>query len=321
VAYIDNAGHQRQARAQYVVDASGHSGCFGSVIGKREFSTFFRKLAVFGYFDNGGRLGFPIDGNVLFQTYQDAWMWYIPLNDRLTSVGAVLPARQARLVQAGPQKALEFYIAHCPLIREFLKGATMSQERPFNTIRTRSEYSYCQTHFWMPGGILIGDAACFVDVLLSSGVHLATYAALLAARSINSILHTGLGEALCLNEFEARLRVEYAIFYQGLVGLYDMHQESTAYTNWLRALLQQSNGVYIEAPPACPTPSAQTHPDGSVAVRQSADNVATLRQYNAQQIRYNGAPGMRIEAPLPHLHHTLTPSSDQLYWLNRTAHG
>jgi halogenation protein CepH len=310
VTYLDDAGHQGQARARYVVDASGHSGCLASILGRREFSTFFRKIAVFGYFENGGRLDVPLDGNVFFHTYQDAWMWYIPLNAHLTSVGVVLPAQQATLVQKSPRQALEFYIAHCPLIHKFLKDATPSHIPPYDKIRIRSEYSYCHTHFWMPGGLLLGDAACFVDVLLSSGVHLATYGALLAARSVNSILDHNLSEELGLNEFEARLRLEYAIFYQGLIGLYDMQQESTSYTRWLRTLLQQSNGVYIAS--RLPQNAADAVP----AVRRSAANVVALRQYNARQIRYTGAPGMRVQEPLPSLSPVLVSSVDPLYWSN-----
>jgi hypothetical protein len=181
----------------------------------------------------------------------------------------------------------------------------------------------------MPGAMLIGDAACFVDVLLSSGVHLATYAALLAARSINSMLDKNFSEAVCMNEFEARLRLEYAVFYQGLVGLYDMTQDAMSYTNWLRTLLQHSNGVYIERQEkntvmhtaAVQTSSAQEDANGTVAMQRSAENVAILRQYNAQQIRYAGAPGMHSAKPLPPFHPTLTPSLDQLYWLRVLENG
>jgi halogenation protein CepH len=310
VTYLDDVGRQGQVRARYVVDASGHSGCLASAVGKREFSAFFRKIAVFGYFENGGRLDVPLDGNVFFHTYQDAWMWYIPLNAHLTSVGVVLPAQQATLVQESPRRALEFYMTHCPRLHELLKGATPAHVPPYDKVRVRSEYSYCHTHFWMPGGLLIGDAACFVDVLLSSGVHLATYGALLAARSVNSILDHNLCEEVGLNEFEARLRLEYAIFYQGLIGLYDMQQESTSYTRWLRTLLQQSNGVYLASPPV------QSAAKGGRAVRQSAANVAALRQYNARQIRYAGAPGMHVHEPLPPFSPVLMSSADPLYWSN-----
>jgi len=42
--------------------------------------------------------------------------------------------------------------------------------------------------FCGPGYMLVGDAACFLDPLLSTGVHLAQYSAMIAAASIISAI-------------------------------------------------------------------------------------------------------------------------------------
>jgi halogenation protein CepH len=68
-----------------------------------------------------------------------------------------------------------------------------------------------------------------VDPVFSSGVHLATYAGLLAARSINTLLKGDLDEASCFSEYERRYRREYGNFYQFLTAFYDMHQEPSSY--------------------------------------------------------------------------------------------
>jgi halogenation protein CepH len=93
----------------------------------------------------------------------------------------------------------------------------------------RKDWSYCNTRFSGPGAVLIGDAACFIDPVFSSGVHLATYGALLAARSINTCLAGQLDEDRCFEEFELRYRREYGNFYQFLLGFYDMHQDEESY--------------------------------------------------------------------------------------------
>ena len=62
-----------------------------------------------------------------------------------------------------------------------------------------------------------------------SGVHLATYGALLAARSINSCLDGTLNEKASFAEFEARYRREYGLFYEFLISFYDMHQDEQSY--------------------------------------------------------------------------------------------
>jgi halogenation protein CepH len=77
--------------------------------------------------------------------------------------------------------------------------------------------------------ILIGDAACFVDPVFSSGVHLATYGAMLAARSINSILDQTTDEETAFNEFEQRYRREFGVFYEFLVSFYDVHVDENSY--------------------------------------------------------------------------------------------
>jgi flavin-dependent dehydrogenase len=51
-------------------------------------------------------------------------------------------------------------------------------------VRVETDYSYAAEQFCGPGYILVGDAACFLDPLLSTGVHLALYSAINAAAGI-----------------------------------------------------------------------------------------------------------------------------------------
>jgi halogenation protein CepH len=310
VCYEDADGETREARARFVANASGQSGFSRNPVGEREYSEFFRKISVFGYYIDGGRLPRPLDGNVFFQAVDNTWIWYIPLSDRLTSVGAVLPADEAGPVKRDRRAALESYIAGCPQIADFLRDASPAAEPPFDSVRTRSEFSYCTTRFWSPGTFLVGDAACFVDVLLSSGVHLATYGALLAARSVNSVLG-GRDETHCMNEYESRLRQEYAHFYQGLVGLYDMGRDGDTYTQWLRTLLRDTNGVFIEWKERGEDGARWS---GGADAARALENLTQLRAYNAQQVRYAGPAAMTMERPVPALHHSLRASADGLSW-------
>jgi halogenation protein CepH len=77
--------------------------------------------------------------------------------------------------------------------------------------------------------VLVGDAACFVDPIFSSGVHLATYGALLAARSINSVLAQTMDEETAFREFEQRYRREYGVWYEFLVAFYDLNVNERSY--------------------------------------------------------------------------------------------
>jgi FAD-dependent halogenase len=316
VKYTDAGGRACEAHAQYVAVTTGQMGMSGRVLGPREYSLFFRKIGVFGYFEGAGRLQFPLDGNTFFETADDAWLWYIPLSESLTSVGAVISDREGAVVKADPRRALDRYISGCPMVSKMLHGATPSTKEPFAPVRLRSEYSYCRTSFWSPGVFAVGDAACFVDVLLSSGVHLATYGALLAARSINAMLDGAITETHGMNEFETRLRLEFGIFYRGLVGLYDMNSTSDAYTAWLRSLLQDTNGVFVEwREQSSPQAITESQPD---LLERSVGNVEAMRAYNAAQVRYDGGAGM-FNNPPPPVRFTLAASSDWLRWTSPAA--
>ncbi|MGN5377583.1 tryptophan 7-halogenase [Streptomyces lasalocidi] len=96
-------------------------------------------------------------------------------------------------------------------------------------MRVRKDYSYWKTSLWVPGMALANDSACFVDPVLSSGVHLATYGALLAARAVNSALDGSVPEERGFAEFEARYRREYGVFYEFLIAFYDMERGEDSY--------------------------------------------------------------------------------------------
>jgi halogenation protein CepH len=230
MSYVDAAGTARQIRARYAVDASGHkSQIYRQVGGSRKYSEFFRSLALFGYFTGGKRLPPPNSGNILCAAFDSGWFWYIPLGETLTSVGAVVRRELAGKIQGNPERALRALIDECPLISGYLQGARRVTEGDYGKLRVRKDYSYHQTRFWRPGMALIGDAACFVDPVISSGVHLATYGALLAARSINSVLAHRVDEQASFAEFERRYRREYGVFYEFLVSFYDMNVNEDSY--------------------------------------------------------------------------------------------
>ena len=230
VRYVTPDGTERAARARYVVDASGNtSRIHGRVAGKRVYSDFFRNLAVFGYFAGGQRMPSPNSGNIFCAAFDQGWLWYIPLRAGLTSVGAVIAPEHTAAIQRDPRAAWRRMIDQCAPVRAMLDGVPSATMPPYDQVRVRKDYSYWKTAFWIPGMVLAGDAACFVDPLLSSGVHLATYGALLAARSINSCLDGTLDEQASFTEFESRYRREYGLFYEFLISLYDMQKDERSY--------------------------------------------------------------------------------------------
>ncbi|MFA7767467.1 FAD-dependent oxidoreductase [Streptomyces sp. NRRL S-448] len=222
--YTDSDGGEHEVSARFVIDASGHeSPLSSSVGGTRDHAESFRGLALSGYFGNGcKRLPEPHSGDALSVTFDHGWFWYVPLFGGLTSVGAVVRRERAEKLPGDWEEALKDLIAECPTISDLLSEGMRVTAGKYGKLRIREDYAYQQTTFWRPGMILVGDAACSLDPLFSSGVHLATYSALLAARSINSVLAGDLDEKTALTEFEARYRREFGAFSELLTAFHTM---------------------------------------------------------------------------------------------------
>lgn len=230
IRYTDSSGRERVITARYLLDASGNgSRIRRHVGGTRHYSEFFKNVAIFGYFEGGKRLPGPDAGNILCAAFSEGWIWYIPLSKELTSVGAVVSRAQADKLQGDREEVLLGFINSCTIVRDMLSEARRVTTGTYGEIRTRQDYSYSNSTFWRPGMALIGDAACFIDPVFSTGVHLATYAGLLAARSINSVLSGGLDERRAFEEFEGRYRREYGVFYEFLSAFYDMQSNENSY--------------------------------------------------------------------------------------------
>jgi halogenation protein CepH len=201
---------------------------------------------LFGYFRNAQRLPEPNSGNIFCVAFDNGWFWYIPLSATMTSVGAVVSRELAAEIQGDPEKMLHKMIGQCPLIAEYLAGSERITDGEYGQIRVRKDYSYHHSRFWRPGFVLVGDAACFVDPVFSSGVHLATHGALLAGRSLNSVMEGILDEEKAFQEFESRYRHEYRVFYEYLASFYGMNADKDSYF-WEAKQITRSSAPELES--------------------------------------------------------------------------
>ena len=248
VTYVDDQGRERTAKAKYVADASGHTTRTARSIGDRVYSKFFQNIALYAYYEAGKRMPPPDDGGTLCAAFDQGWFWYIPLSESMTSVGAVVAREHADAAMKDPERAMEAFVDRCPVIKDYLSPARRITVGEYGQFRIRKDYSYCHSRFWSPGLVLLGDAACFVDPIFSSGVHLATFSALLAARSINTCLENHLSEDVCFEEFERRYRREFSNFYQFNMAFYDIHKDEKSYYWEARSILgteEASNAAFV----------------------------------------------------------------------------
>ena len=187
VRYRADDGSTGTIEAEWIIDASGQSAILSRTLGLRRWDERFRNMAVYGYFTESERLPASVarssprtydEGNIFIESYSDGWAWNIPLWRGLTSVGVVVDSEQGA---AGISKyGVEGYF-HRQLDSTRLTRKMLSNARFTDTPKVVKDWSYTSSQTVGDGWILVGDAACFVDPLFSSGVHLAMMSAVMAA--------------------------------------------------------------------------------------------------------------------------------------------
>ena len=185
VRFEDASGGRAEASARVVVDASGQQALVATALGQRRWDEFFRNLAVYGYFRDAERLPSPDENNILVEAHPDGWCWTIPLHDGRASVGVVVDAERAReRIESGDLGAfLDEHIAAAPRTAALVANAKLE-----GMPRAIRDWSYVADSLIGDGYVLAGDAACFIDPLFSSGVHLAMNAGVLASAYVSTLL-------------------------------------------------------------------------------------------------------------------------------------
>jgi halogenation protein CepH len=218
---------------RFVIDASGQQAMLGRAHGLRRFNEFFKNLAIFGYFTGAERLPGEAANNLFGAAFADGWFWYIPLHDGTMSVGAVIDVRRWQDVAASdPEGTFHELIRRCPPIASKLAHATY--QPPVRIVR---DYSYDSVRFYGPGYLLAGDAACFIDPVFSTGVHLASIAAYLGGRAVTAIVRGTTDEATALAAYDATYRNAFDRYLRFLYFFYDHNVDTDSYFWQARRIL------------------------------------------------------------------------------------
>jgi flavin-dependent dehydrogenase len=208
----------------HVIDASGRGGVMATRhLKNRRFHDVFRNVATWAYWKNAKPLGKGPDGAIAVCSLPSGWFWAIPLHDGTLSVGLVTERNlfnESRGRLGGIQAVYDEALAQCPTVLEMLDGAEQ-----VTGMKTEQDYSYVAESFTGPGYLLSGDAACFLDPLLSTGVHLATYSAMLGAASLASVLRGEVAEDDAWRFYQTvyrhayeRLLILVSVFYESYRG-------------------------------------------------------------------------------------------------------
>lgn len=202
-------------RARYLVDASGQNRLLARHLESVEPLLHFGQTAAFMRFEGVSdatreELGPGNDIRVMIAA--EGWGWVIPLPRDCLSVGLVCREGAVAAHQ------LEQYLAASPLIQRWTKGTTRGElgvERNFSfkNLRPHGRRFVC-----------VGDAACFLDPVFSSGVALAMIGAQDIAERLVPALRDGREADEALMQPEAALMEQgYQVFASMIDRFYNTH--------------------------------------------------------------------------------------------------
>ena len=185
VTYRTLDGATSDIHADWTIDASGQAAILGRALDLRQWDPYFRNMAVYAYFQGASRLPDPdAVNNIFIESYQHGWTWNIPLANDTASVGIVVDSEfgQRGISELGVSDYYTNQLHSASRTSHMIADARMTAAP-----RVIKDWSYTSQRMIGDGWILVGDAACFIDPLFSSGVHLAMMSAVMAAAYIRAV--------------------------------------------------------------------------------------------------------------------------------------
>ena len=227
-----------QVKPRFMIDASGRAGIMATkVLNTRVYHGTFKNIAVWGYWKGAKSLPTGIEGAVTTAAYDKGWIWGIPLADGTFSVGVVSHVEE----YAKRESREQFYhdaIARCPLIKDLLQTAELKTK-----LRFEKEFSYWSTRTAGENYFLAGDAAAFIDPILSSGIHLAMLSSLTAATCIKARLDGTMNADESQDYYEALFQQSFLRFVTFVSAFYNQNRFQDEYFSAAQDLTGQHSSA------------------------------------------------------------------------------
>lgn len=213
--------------AEYFIDATGQEGLLSTkYLKSRIFNSSFQNVAIWAYWDNYTPLEGRQAGNIITSATEDGWLWGIPLHNGKLSVGAVINKEKLKELrkQYSIEEIYQKSIDKCSVMPKHLAEAVLS-----SPLRTKKDYSYKSQILAKENYFLCGDAACFLDPVLSSGVHLAMMSGTLCASVITGVLKNQLSAEEGVHFYTNMYSNSYYRFMHFLSAFYNQNIGQSSY--------------------------------------------------------------------------------------------
>ena len=198
----DAFGNASTVNADFVVDASGRDTFLSSRLKLKEKNAKHNSVAVFGHFTNAERLPGKREGDISIFWFDHGWIWFIPLSDGTTSVGAVCWPHYL----ASREKSLKDFFMDTVSMNTRLADRLKHAKLVDDLVHAAGNYSYSSRRATGERYLLVGDAFAFVDPVFSSGVYLAMHNAFDAASTVATCLREPRAAHSAMAKYEKRVR-------------------------------------------------------------------------------------------------------------------
>ncbi|MET9001590.1 NAD(P)/FAD-dependent oxidoreductase [Amycolatopsis sp. Hca4] len=202
VTYAEKGSKEtKEAHGTFVVDATGQNHILAKHFDSVAWHDDLRNIATWTYWQGCNLYSGTKAGDIISENRPTGWFWFIPLHDGTVSVGYVTPLEE---YQKSGKSLEELYFEELGKTEEvstLVKGATRA-----SGFRNIKDWSYTAERFHGPGWAMVGDAAAFVDPLLSTGVTLALRGARALADAIDGVLQDPSAEDELLGLYEESYR-------------------------------------------------------------------------------------------------------------------
>jgi halogenation protein CepH len=179
---------EREVRSRFVVDASGPVAILGKQLTHRNYDDTMRQVAFYGYYDNVKGPQGHREGHVLIESNPWGWFWYIPMDGKKLGEANVGLVSGQEFKEEYRKMGVEAFYARALNESTLMKELLGPEAERITEISAITDWAYTCEKTAGPGWFLAGDAAAFLDPLLSSGATMA----MLAGYSASVCIHTAI---------------------------------------------------------------------------------------------------------------------------------
>ncbi len=179
---LEAGGQKQEVESTWMLDASGRTAFLGRRLKHAEDDIPYpKRFAVYNHFTGVKRAAGREGNNIIVTRLRNGWFWAIPLDAQKTSVGVVSTRNKDEWKDPAftPKVFFDNEIKRSEFLTDLLENV-----EPLDEFRVTADYTYSFSHYGGPRYLLLGDAACFIDPIFSSGVYIAMRSAEMAADTV-----------------------------------------------------------------------------------------------------------------------------------------